>query len=83
MSSMLVREEDKRQRPIYYADKRLTGAEVRYSPMEKLAMELTTFDIEYRPRSTIKSPWMLAVDGSSTSGCGRAGLMIRGPDGQT
>ena len=58
--------------------------------MLKWAMELTTFDIEYRPLLAIKAqvladfiveeigsqeaseqdqrPWMLAVDGSSTSG---------------
>ena len=99
VTSVLVREEDRRQRPVYYASKLLTRAEVQYSPMEKLAftliisarklrpyfqahtiivltnqplrqvlskpelsgrilkwaMELTTFDIEYRPHLAIKA----------------------------
>ncbi|XP_052195975.1 uncharacterized protein LOC127803624 [Diospyros lotus] len=148
VSSVLIREENRIQRPVYYASKRLSGAEVRYLPMEKLAfalitsarklrpyfqahtiivltnqplkqvlskpelsgqmlkwaVELTAFDIEYRPRPAIKAqsladfiaegigapegpeenqkPWLVAVDGSSTSGGGGAGLMIKSPEGQ-
>ena len=40
VSSVLVREEEKRQRSVYYASKQLIGVEVRYSPMEKLAFAL-------------------------------------------
>ena len=42
MSSALIREEDKVQRPIYYASKALRGAEGRYPQMEKLAFTLIT-----------------------------------------
>ena len=98
MSVALVREEEKVQKPVYYASRALRGAEERYSPMEKLAfalvtaarklkpyfqahtvnvltdkplrramsnpetagrlalwaIELSEFDIQYRPRTTIK-----------------------------
>ena len=40
MSSALIREEDKVQRPVYYTSKALRGAEGRYPQMEKLAFAL-------------------------------------------
>ena len=40
MSSVLLREEDKQQRPIYYTSKVLLDAETRYLPLEKLALAL-------------------------------------------
>ncbi|XP_052192778.1 uncharacterized protein LOC127801573 [Diospyros lotus] len=99
VSSVLVREEDKIQKPVYYVSKRLAGAEIRYTPTEKLAyalvisarklrpyfeahhiivlssqplrhvlgkpdlsgrmlkwaVELSAFDIDYRPRPAIKA----------------------------
>nr|XP_023903529.1 uncharacterized protein LOC112015361 [Quercus suber] len=42
VSSALVREEDKVQRPVYYTSKALRGAEGRYPLMEKLAFALIT-----------------------------------------
>ena len=98
VSAALVREEEKIQRPVYYASRALRGAEERYPPMENLAfalvtvarklklyfqahtvnvltdkplrramsnpeaagrlalwaIELSEFDIQYRPRTTIK-----------------------------
>ena len=42
VSSALIREEDKVQRPVYYTSKALRGAEGRYPQMEKLAFALIT-----------------------------------------
>ncbi|XP_052197259.1 uncharacterized protein LOC127804437 [Diospyros lotus] len=60
VSSVLIREEDKIQRHVYYASKRLTRAEVLSKPelsrqMLKWAVELTAFDIEYKPQPAIKA----------------------------
>ena len=38
----LIREEDKVQKPRYYIDRALRGADERYLPMEKLAFALVT-----------------------------------------
>ena len=40
VSATLIREEEKVQKPVYYASRALRGAEERYSPMEKLAFAL-------------------------------------------
>ena len=40
VSSFLLREEDKQQKPIYYTSKVLLDAETRYLPLEKLALAL-------------------------------------------
>ena len=42
VSSALIREEGKIQKPVYYTSKALRGAEGRYPPMEKLAFALIT-----------------------------------------
>ena len=42
ISAALIREEDKVQKPVYYASWVLRGAEERYPPMEKLAFALVT-----------------------------------------
>ena len=42
VSSALIREEDKVQRPVYYTSKPLRGAKGRYPQMEKLAFTLIT-----------------------------------------
>ena len=42
ISAALIREEDKVQKPVYYASWVLRGAEERYPPMEKLAFTLVT-----------------------------------------
>ena len=40
VSAALIREEEKVQKPVYYASRALRGAEERYPPMEKLAFAL-------------------------------------------
>ena len=42
VSSALIREEGKVQRPVYYTSKALRGVEGRYPQMEKLAFALIT-----------------------------------------
>ena len=42
ISTALVREEDKAQKPVYYASRAFCGVEERYPPMEKLAFALVT-----------------------------------------
>lgn len=149
VSSVLVREESKLQRPVYYTSRILRDAETRYSNLEKTifalvisarrlrpyfqaytvailtdqpmkqtlqrsdragriakwAVELEEFDLEYRPRPAIKAqaladfivectlpddlelpimpaketprqPWVLYVDGFSTSGGSGACLIL-------
>ena len=49
VSSTLVMEEGKIQKPIYYTSKALRGAERRYPPMEKLAFSLVTTTRKLRP----------------------------------
>ncbi|KAL0427117.1 UNVERIFIED_CONTAM: hypothetical protein Slati_2886500 [Sesamum latifolium] len=40
VSSVLIREEEEKQLPIYYVSKVLNGAEGRYTPIEKMALAL-------------------------------------------
>ncbi|XP_075659096.1 uncharacterized protein LOC142628960 [Castanea sativa] len=49
VSAALIREDDKIQRPVYYASKALHGAEERYPPMEKLAFALVTAARKLKP----------------------------------
>ena len=42
VSATLIREEDKVQKPVYYASRAFRGAEERYPPMEKLTFALVT-----------------------------------------
>ena len=42
VSSALIREEQKIQKPVYYTSKALRGAEERYPPIEKLVFALIT-----------------------------------------
>ncbi|KAK1587938.1 hypothetical protein Q3G72_018410 [Acer saccharum] len=48
-SSVLVRQEDGIQKPIYYTSKSLLPAETRYSPAEKMALALITAARKLRP----------------------------------
>ncbi|KAK0603543.1 hypothetical protein LWI29_006081 [Acer saccharum] len=48
-SSVLVRQEDEIQKPIYYTSKALLPAETRYSPAEKMALTLITAAMKLRP----------------------------------
>ena len=49
VSAALVREEEKVQRPVYYASRALRGVEERYLPMEKLAFALVTAARKLKP----------------------------------
>ena len=49
ISVALVREEEKVQKPVYYASRALRGAEERYPPMEKLAFALVTAARKLKP----------------------------------
>uniref|UniRef100_A0A2N9EL41 RNA-directed DNA polymerase n=1 Tax=Fagus sylvatica TaxID=28930 RepID=A0A2N9EL41_FAGSY len=48
-SSALIREEERRQLPVYYTSRALRGAEERYPSMEKLAFALVTAARKLRP----------------------------------
>ncbi|KAL0406282.1 UNVERIFIED_CONTAM: Enzymatic polyprotein [Sesamum latifolium] len=49
VSSVLIREEDGKQLPIYYVSKVLNGAEGRYTPIEKMALALVVTARRLRP----------------------------------
>ena len=49
ISSTLIREEERRQLPVYYTSQALRGAEERYPPMEKPAFALVTAARKLRP----------------------------------
>ena len=49
ISAALFREEEKVQKPVYYASRALRGAEERYPPTEKLAFALVTAARKLKP----------------------------------
>ena len=49
VSAALIREEEKVQKPVYYASRAFRGAEERYPPMEKLAFALVTAARKLKP----------------------------------
>ena len=49
ISATLIREEEKVQKPMYYAIRALHGPEERYPPMEKLAFALVTATRKLKP----------------------------------
>ena len=49
VSAALIREEEKVQKPVYYASRALRGAEERYPPMEKLDFALVTAARKLKP----------------------------------
>ena len=49
VNTALVREEERVQKPVYYASRALRGAEERYPPMEKLAFALVTVAHKLKP----------------------------------
>ena len=49
VSATLIKEEDKVQNPIYYANRALRRAEERYPPMEKLAFALVIAAHKLKP----------------------------------
>ena len=49
ISAVLVREEDKMQKLVYYTSQALRGAEEKYPPMEKIALALVTAAHKLKP----------------------------------
>ena len=49
VSAALIREEERVQKPVYYASRVLHGAKERYSPIEKLAFALVTAARKLKP----------------------------------
>ena len=49
VSAALIREEEKVQKPVYYASRALHEAEERYPPMEKLAFALMSAARKLKP----------------------------------
>ena len=45
----MIKEEERVQKPVYYASRALHGAEERYPPMEKLAVTLVTAAHKLKP----------------------------------
>ena len=59
ISGALVREENKVQWPVYYINKRLVDAEMRYPEMEKLALALVIATRKLRPYFHSHPVWVL------------------------
>ncbi|XP_073152794.1 uncharacterized protein [Henckelia pumila] len=59
INAVLVSEVGREHKPVYYISQTLHGAELRYTKIEKLtldlAVELSQYGIEYRPRPAIKA----------------------------
>ena len=55
ISSALVREEDRRQLPVYYTSRAFRGVKERYPLMEKLAFALVTTARKLRPYFQVHS----------------------------
>jgi hypothetical protein len=64
ISSALVREEDRRQLPVYYTSRALRGAKERYPPMEKLAFALVKAARKLRPYFQVHSV-IVPTDGAN------------------
>ncbi|KAL0439397.1 UNVERIFIED_CONTAM: hypothetical protein Slati_2422700 [Sesamum latifolium] len=86
VSSVLVREEDDTQTPIYYVSKVLNGAESRYPPIEKMALalvitarKLRPYFISYPVGVRTNTPLKQVLDGSSTTQGSGAGVVITTP----
>ncbi|GKV07135.1 hypothetical protein SLEP1_g18937 [Rubroshorea leprosula] len=82
ISSVLVREEAKQQKPIYYINSVLHGAELRSTIR---AQALADFIVECTPCHLTPNPklnnWTLYVDGASSNKGSGAGALLIGPDG--
>ncbi|KAL0437677.1 UNVERIFIED_CONTAM: Ribonuclease HI [Sesamum radiatum] len=75
VSSVLLREKEGKQLPIYYVSKVLNGAEGRYTPIEKMALALVTTARRLRPyflshsiRVKTNTPLKQTLGKSDTSG---------------
>uniref|UniRef100_A0A2N9EDC4 Integrase catalytic domain-containing protein n=1 Tax=Fagus sylvatica TaxID=28930 RepID=A0A2N9EDC4_FAGSY len=69
VSSALIREEERVQKPVYYTSRALKGAEERYSNMEKLAFALLIASRKLR-----RKPWQTSSRNSHTHGKKKAEL---------
>ncbi|XXG83702.1 hypothetical protein AAC387_Pa10g1395 [Persea americana] len=96
VSSMLIREEDSQQKPIYYTSKILLDAETRTAIK---AQVLADFIVEFTSQSSAPSlldtelgdnkdteteqeqSWKVFVDGSSMSNRAGAGIVLQSPEG--
>ncbi|XP_024021745.1 protein NYNRIN-like [Morus notabilis] len=80
VSSVLIREEERVQLPIYYVSKRLLDTELRYSEMECLALALMVASRKLRhyfQSHTIR----LYVDGALSDNGSGAGVLLISPEG--
>ncbi|XP_024024255.1 uncharacterized protein LOC112092393 [Morus notabilis] len=89
ISSMLIREEERVQLPIYYVNKRLLDAESRYTEMERLALALmgqALAEFSHRlapaePEEIESTEWKLYVDGASSDNGSGADVLLISPEG--
>lgn len=65
LSSMLVKEDRKIQRPIYFVSKVLQGPEIRYQKIEKLALALVTATRKLKAQSLFLESSNHSVDQST------------------
>ncbi|GKV44660.1 hypothetical protein SLEP1_g51822 [Rubroshorea leprosula] len=81
ISSVLVREEGKHQKPVYYISSVLHGADVRYSIVEKTALAVVTSAKKLIPYFQSHPIIILYVDGASSNKGSGAGAILLGSDG--
>ncbi|GAA0184495.1 hypothetical protein LIER_31783 [Lithospermum erythrorhizon] len=55
LSNVLIREEEKVQRPMYYFSRQILESPSRSGRIVKWAIELSEFDLRYKPRTSIKA----------------------------
>ncbi|GKV18271.1 hypothetical protein SLEP1_g28676 [Rubroshorea leprosula] len=80
ISLVLVREEAKQQKPIYYISSVLHGAELRYPIAEKAALAVVTLARKLRPYFH-SHPIIILTDQPLCSKGSGAGALLIGPDG--
>ncbi|GKV19688.1 hypothetical protein SLEP1_g29914 [Rubroshorea leprosula] len=80
ISSVLVREEAKQQKPIYYISSVLHGAELRYPIAEKVALAVVTSARKLRPYFQ-SHPIIILTDQPLRSKGSGAGALLIGQDG--
>ncbi|XP_074289049.1 uncharacterized protein LOC141614191 [Silene latifolia] len=91
VSVILVRDQEKEQKPVYYVSKSLLPAETRYTSLEKLVLALaecrsglcTLADEEILTLEGNGEPevWQMHIDGASNQKGEGVGLILRSPQG--
>ncbi|KAL0309185.1 UNVERIFIED_CONTAM: hypothetical protein Sradi_5860800 [Sesamum radiatum] len=83
VSSMLIKEEEGHQKPIYYVSKLLHGAEQQYPEPKSIikAQALAEFMNEATLMEEEESSWLLHAHGSSTLAGSGAGAVLTSPEG--